>query len=132
MSELIRTPTKESMLSSRLMSLLMAARPQGHIYHLQCTEFSKHIALDEFYKGIGKLTDKIIEVYQGTFGIVGGYKLGPMREDGKPIIWLTELRSQIQDLRYQAVPKEYTNIHNEIDNAVSLIDQVLYKLKNLK
>jgi len=132
MSSLTPTPNKETLLVSRLMSLLMAARPQGHILHLQSKSFAQHIALDEFYKGIGKITDTVIEAYQGCFSIVYGYKLGPMLEDDKPIAYLTQLKQNIQDIRYQAVPREYTNIHNELDNAVTLIDQVLYKLKNLK
>ncbi|SRR6266436_7263321 len=132
MSILTPTPSKETMLVSRLMSLLMAARPQGHILHLQSKSFAQHIALDEFYKGIGKIADKVIETYQGCFDIVYGYKLGPMAEDDKPVAYLSSLKQSIQDIRYQAIPREYTNIHNELDNAVTLIDQVLYKLKNLK
>lgn len=118
--------------ASQLASLLMAARPQGHIYHLQSTKFAEHIALDEFYKGIGKATDKIIETYQGAYGVIRGYKFEPMREDDMPVAYLKELRIRITQLRYEAIPKEITNIHNEIDNAITLIDTVIYKLVNLK
>lgn len=126
------TPDKKTLLVSRLMSLLMAARPQGHIYHLQTKSFAKHIALDEFYKGIGKITDKVIEIYQGRGGIVTGYKLGPMREDERCEDYLGELSANIISIRYEAIPREWTNIHNELDNALTLIDQTLYKIKNLK
>jgi hypothetical protein len=126
------TPDKKTLLVSRLMSLLMAARPQGHIYHLQTRSFAMHIALYEFYKGIGKISDTVIEAYQGRGGIVTGYKLGPMREDGNCVGYLEELSSNIMAIRYDAIDKEWTNLHNEIDNALTLIDQTLYKLKNLK
>lgn len=129
---LTQTPDKKTLLVSRLMSLLMAARPQGHIYHLQARSFAKHIALDEFYKGIGKITDTMIEVYQGRTGIVTGYKLGPMREDEKPEDYLIELSASIIAIRYEAFSREWTNLQNELDNALTLIDQTLYKLKNLK
>lgn len=129
MAELKRQTTNSA--ASQLASLLMAARPQGHIYHLQSTRFSEHIALDEFYKGIGKRADAIIEAYQGQYGIIKGYKFEPMREDNMPVAYLKELRQRITALRYEAVPKEITNIHNEIDNAVTLIDAVIYKLVNL-
>jgi len=129
---LTTTPDKKDLLVSRLMSLLIAARPQGHIYHLQTKSFAKHIAMDEFYKGIGKIADTVIETYQGRAGVVTGYKLGPMREDEDCVGYLVELSSNIMAIRYDAIPKEWTNLHNEIDNALTLIDQILYKLKNLK
>lgn len=126
MAELKRNSTP----ISQLASLLMAARPQGHIYHLQSIRFGEHIALDEFYKGIGKATDKIIEVYQGMAGIITGYKFEPMREDNLPIAYLKELRIKIQELRTQI--QVTSNLQNEIDNAVTIIDVALYKLINLK
>lgn len=129
------TDTKQSLQATALASLLIGARSQGHILHLQSTKFSEHIALDEFYKGIGKIADKVIEVYQGQYPVIVGYKLGPMATNTgvqSSIDYLKGLRDSIQAVRYEAVPKEWTNIHNEIDNAVSLIDQVLYKLINLK
>ena len=115
---------------SQLASLLMAARPQGHIYHLQSTKFAEHIALDEFYKGIGKATDKIIETLQGINGIITGYRFGPMREDNMPIAYLKELRIKIQELRTH-LPAGL-NLQNEVDSAVTIIDTALYKLVNLK
>lgn len=126
MAELKRTSNQ----ASQLASLLMAARPQGHIYHLQSTKFAEHIALDEFYKGIGKATDKIIETYQGLNGIITGYKFEPMREDNMPVAYLKELRIKIQELRKDI--QANSNLQNEIDNAVTIIDVTLYKLINLK
>jgi len=130
MAELKRNTPNLAM--AQIASMLMGANPQGHIYHLQTTSFAAHKALNEFYDGVVEHRDAIIETYQGQFGIIRGYKLGPMLEDDMPIAYLKELRIRIQALRYDAVPKEYTNIHNEIDNAITLIDSTLYKLINLK
>lgn len=118
--------------ASQLASLLMAARPQGHIYHLQSTIYAEHLILDEFYKGIGKIADKTIEAYQGQFGIVRNYKFESMREDNLPLAYLKELRQRITALRYEAIPKENTGLQSELDEAIAFLDGIIYKLVNLK
>jgi Family of unknown function (DUF5856) len=47
---------------------LFAARDAAHKLHLSTKSFAKHIALDELYKGLQKLTDEIIETWQGKHG----------------------------------------------------------------
>ena len=105
---------------AQLASPLMAARPQGHIYRLQSVRFGEHIALDEFYKGIGKKqADRIIEAMQGQFGMIRGYKFEPMREDDIPIAYLKELRQKIAAIRYEAIPeREHRSAVAAIDEAV--------------
>lgn len=131
MSQLKRSVSNAAV--SQLASLLMSTNIQGRIYHLQSTTFAHHIALDEFYKGISKAQDTIIELMQGIYGIVRGYKMDTLREDNQPVEYLHELRSRISVLRVQLpITQPISNLQNEIDNAVTLIDTVLYKLENLK
>lgn len=46
-------------------SILMAAKVNFHLLHFQTTSFSKHLALEELYKGVTKLADPIIECLLG-------------------------------------------------------------------
>lgn len=118
--------------AQQFLGTLAFARIQAHVYHLQQSRFSGHIALDELYKGIGKVFDKVAEIYQGASNtIVRGYQFPPLREDDNCIGWLKDLTKYIQDNRYQFVSKDVTNIQNEIDNAQTLIQTALYKLQKL-
>lgn len=126
-------PAPASKIAGEFLGRLLYARTQGHVYHLQCTSGVDHLWLDEFYKGIGKVFDKIAELYQGaTNTIVRGYYYPPCREDSNPVAYLKELQKYIATNRYDFVPRENTNIQANIDNALDLICTALYKLQKLK
>jgi len=117
-------------------SLILGAKLTGHILHLQCDEFAEHIALDEFYKGQQKNADKIIEVYQGCTKEIVQYDtvtlIFGIDYHGRCLDYLSELKSAICNNRYDIVPRELTNVHNEIDNFISTLDQTIYKITFLK
>ena len=46
---------------------LMQSRNQAHIFHLQTSSYSQHIALQEYYEGIVDLIDSLVEAYQGKY-----------------------------------------------------------------
>ena len=54
---------------------LMQSRNQAHIFHLQTSSYSKHMALNGYYDGIIGLIDSIVESYQGKYDILKGYKM---------------------------------------------------------
>lgn len=127
-------PTEPGLNEQQFFSLLLGAKLIGHVLHLQTKEFATHIALDEFYKGSQKNADKIIEVYQGASSTIVQYESVYMTEGMflEPLEYLTQLRAKICDNRYDIVPKELSNVHNEIDNFISTIDTAVYKITFLK
>jgi hypothetical protein len=118
----------------KFFSLILGAKLVGHILHLQCKEFAAHIALDEFYKGTQKAADKIIEVYQGAVESIIEYDhvMLTIGMHEIPLSYLTQLREGICDNRYLIVSEELSNVHNEIDNFISIIDTAIYKITYLK
>jgi hypothetical protein len=66
---------------SQLVSVLMHARTQAHIFHLRTASYAQHKALQKFYEGISELLDQYAEAYQGKYGIIDGYKTYPVTQD---------------------------------------------------
>ena len=125
---------KESQSSGNVaefISTLFTSRTQVHIMHLQTKSYAAHKALDEYYNGVVDLADSIAEAYQGKYGIIKGYKESEYDEDISPIDYLKGIRDYVGQARYTAFKEEDTNLQNEIDNVVTLLDSTLYKLENL-
>jgi hypothetical protein len=118
-------------------SVLLAGKLIGHIKHLEQHgegSFAAHLALEEYYKGANKIADKVIETFQGyqdrlitydSTGLLLGWDMEAKQ-------YLELVRVMIEDHRYEIIPKEQTHLHNELDNYVTLIDQITYKLSFLK
>ena len=66
---------------SQLVSVLMHARTQAHVFHLRTSSYAQHKALQKFYEGISELLDEYAEAYQGKYGIINGYKTFPVTQD---------------------------------------------------
>lgn len=118
---------------------IVSAGTIGHIKHLQQTgegSFAAHLALDEFYKTVRKIADSVIETYQGYAKEIVKYDLTCMIDCADEAItaedYLGDLREIIADYRYTYIPKTETHIHNELDNLMTLIDGVVYKLTFLR
>ena len=85
------------------------------------------MALGDYYEDIIEKLDEIIEVYQGTFGIIG--KMEEQDEDisksiNDMVIWLNENRSDIA--------KNIPSLENIVDELTALNMRTLYKLENLR
>ena len=121
----METPINPSKCAEFIMVLLQA-RTQTHIYHWQTRKFSAHIALNEFYKGILKLTDSFVESYQGCYGIVRNYPLhAPIKEDDSPLNYMCSLCEYI-DKNRSMFDESY--LQNQIDEMITLIETTKYKL----
>jgi hypothetical protein len=58
-----------------LASMLLFARNQIHIFHLQSLSYAQHVALGEAYQLIESTFDSFIETVQGKEGVIlKGYK----------------------------------------------------------
>lgn len=122
----------------KLFSKLFEAKQIAHVFHLSVKSKmgseAEHNALNIFYEEIGDKIDTIIEIYQGQFGIVEGYDIinsDPTRKK-EPIDYFKDLAKFIEDNRYDAIPKEITHLHNNLDEIVALTYHTIYRLNYLK
>ena len=106
----------------------------AHIKHLQAVgqgSYAKHIALGDYYDEIVSATDSLAEAIQGSIGeIIESYP--PMF--GNPA---TEALEYLKSIREYVISNrdsisDYTNIQNEIDNIMTLLDSTIYKLTFLE
>jgi DNA-binding ferritin-like protein len=121
----------------KLISTLMASRDQAHIFHWQTTgpgSFAAHLALNGYYDAVPGLVDALVEAHQGKHGILTGYepaeRFDEYSKDGA-IKYFKALATYI-DRVYNKIPKEDTNIINQLDGFKDLIYTTIYKLENLQ
>ena len=96
--------------------------------HLQTNKYSKHMALDDFYKDMPEKVDALIEAYQADNDIVKDYKC-ILKDDMDAIEYLQELKKITKEGRKLLKSSELESLTDDI---LSLIDSTLYKLKHLK
>lgn len=120
----------------KLISTLMASRDQAHIFHWQTNgpgSYAAHMALNAYYDAIPDMVDALVEAYQGKYGIVKGYEPAD-RFDEYTIdsaIKYFKAISTFVERAYAKIPKEDTNIINQLDAFKDLIYITIYKLENL-
>jgi hypothetical protein len=122
----------ESNLSAFIQNLLHCVT-NSHLLHLQSRSYSQHMALGVFYDGLDDLTDSLAEVIQGKYGLldyntIASYDLPP----SDPVAYLEQISGYVEASRRSGWFPQDTNIQNEVDTIVSLIDSTLYKLRYLK
>lgn len=105
-----------------------------HFMHLQTVgegSYAKHKALGAYYDGIVELADSVAEAIQGCeLEIIKAY---PKTFANTPMDALAYMESlkQFVAVNRESVSEE-SNVQNEIDNIVTLIDSTIYKLKFLR
>ena len=98
--------------------------------HLKTKKYSSHMALDEYYKEAPELIDALIEGWQGTHDKIEEYtNLLKGKEFDTAVDYLTELRKITKEGRKLMDSSE---LESDVDAILSLIDGVIYKLKELK
>ena len=98
--------------------------------HLKTKKYSSHMALDEYYKEAPELIDALIEGWQGTHDKIEKYvDLLADKEFETAVDYLTELRKITKEGRKLMDSSE---LESDTDAILSLIDGVIYKLKELK
>lgn len=98
--------------------------------HLKTDKYSKHEALDEFYKEMPELVDKLIEDWMGVNGKVESYtNLLDGSEKMTAVEYLNKLKSIVKDGYKLMREKE---LEADLDDIASQIDSTLYKIKELK
>jgi hypothetical protein len=98
--------------------------------HLKTKKYSSHMALDEYYKEAPELIDALIEGWQGTHDKIEEYvDLLKDKKFDTAVDYLTELRNITKEGRKLMDSSE---LESDTDAILSLIDGVIYKLKELK
>jgi DNA-binding ferritin-like protein len=121
----------------KLISTLMASRDQAHIFHWQTTgpgSFAAHMALGGYYDAIPGMVDSLVETYQGKHGILKGYEPAERFDEyskDSAVKYFKALATYV-DRVYNKIPKEDTNIINQLDTFKDLIYTTIYKLENLQ
>ena len=117
--------TVEEFFGTRQESVVMTWRK-----HLKTKKYSSHMALDEYYKEAPELIDALIEGWQGTHDKIEKYTdLLAGKEFETAVDYLTELRKITKEGRKLMDSSE---LESDTDAILSLIDGVIYKLKELK
>lgn len=99
--------------------------------HLKTSKYSKHMALDEFYKDMPDLVDALIEDYMGvTKTKVGEYKNILKAEELDALQYLEELHNICKS--GAELLGDNTELKSDLDAILSKIDSVMYKVRELK
>ena len=120
---------------SSLISYLLHSRTQAHVFHLQVTgtgAFAAHKALNDYYDSIVGLVDGLVESYQGKYGIItnySNYNLMSFTGIQQVVEYFTALNKTIEKLR--VLETQDSEIQNDIDTVITLINSTIYKLKYL-
>lgn len=129
-SDAPETGTTDARVAAEFFKSLLDAVTTGHLLHLQSRSYSQHQALGTFYEELNDLADGLIESYQGKYGIVTNYPMGPSLPNNDPISFITKLSDYVRTTR--AAVASDSELQNDIDTIQSLIDSTLYKLTNLR
>ena len=116
----------------KFIGTLVLARDVAHREHWRTISFSQHVALEAFYNSVLDLTDSLVEKYQGRHGIINAIPIKPSAVVAPILPTLKGMLGEIEDTRYDAVPKTDTALHNIIDEIVGEFLHVIYKLERLK
>ena len=113
-----------------LVAQCFAARTAMHVAHLRSLNYAEHIALGDFYDEIARLADGFIECYQGITGQLASIPAMAPDQSAFPLLYLGTLRTWVATNR-SAASEGNTELENQIDEILSLIDRTCYKLKFL-
>lgn len=98
--------------------------------HLKTSKYSKHMALDEFYKEMPEMVDKLIEDYQGINGKVEEYKNVFDAEEMDALEYLETLRDFVKQGRKDFIEGE-TSLESDVDDILGFVNSIIYKVREL-
>lgn len=113
---------------NEFLGTLLQSVTDAHTMHLATKKFSTHKALNDYYDDASDAVDELIEAMQGIDGEIELKSLTIPTDD--PIKYFEELRELAVSGKSEFIDDD--EIASDCDNVISLIDQTLYKLKELK
>lgn len=96
--------------------------------HLKTKSYVIHNTLNDYYNVALNNIDKLIESYQGIYGVIEDTYFNILFFDD-PVEYFTELRSFVKSNKM--VIGDNTEINSILDEILGLIDGVIYKITNL-
>jgi hypothetical protein len=90
------------------------------------------LALEKYYSAIPDLVDSLIESYQGKYGKIKDYiePFYSFNNSLTPLDYMIELNDFVFSSRKE-LPQD-SELQNDIDSIASLIDGIVYQLRDLK
>lgn len=113
----------------QLVEKVFAARNEAHIAHWATKSYAEHVALNEFYDNIIDLVDKLVEAYQGCYGLIQVQRLETDLEKDV-LYWLNEDVKWIAENR-EEISGGVRSLENIIDEISDQYLTTIYKLENL-
>lgn len=117
--------------AQEFIGMLFLARDIAHSAHLSTDSYSKHKALEGFYKSIVDLADNFAEAYMGR----KGEKVAKIPRMNIPDTDIVKALSTILEVLEESrdfIKKDDTPINNIIDEICGEFLSVIYKIKFLK
>jgi len=103
----------------------------AHQLHLSSKSYSEHKALAKYYENIEDVVDALVESYQGKYGLIESYPTNYHNSGNKSALaYMESLQKFVGEAR-GSLPQD-SELQNEIDNIVNLINSTVYKLKFLR
>lgn len=106
----------------------------SHHWHLQTVIYAKHMELDELYKEIGEYVDSFVEGLMSTRGPLqlGSGKAYTFLPLDQCVPVLEQYVSVAKHIREGLDAEEDYGSVNTIEDLISFLDRILYKLKVLQ
>lgn len=110
-------------------SILMWAKVQFHVSHIQTSSFAQHEAMGKFYEGITDLGDDIIECLLGRLGgRLGRTVLPPVEAQMQPLFGIDKMTIFADQLFAYGNGLNYQDIANLAAELQQLINKTRYRL----
>jgi DNA-binding ferritin-like protein len=116
-----------------LISRVFYARNVAHFEHWRAKgegSFAKHMALGSFYDDVIEAIDKLVEVYQGAFSLIGNIPAPKVTE--RDVLKLLEADADWIEANHEVICKKNRAVANLIDGVTEVYLSTVYKLRNLK
>lgn len=118
---------------AKMLLSLSISQTQSHFWHWQTGSFAQHMALGDYYGALPDLLDSFAETYIGHYGKFDlpedmSISLNDYVGVDEMCDYFKELCKEI-DTHYEMV--EYGDLKNILDEIHALLNQTIYKLKNL-
>jgi hypothetical protein len=114
----------------KLIDRVFLTRGYTHLAHWKTHSYAEHVALGDFYDEIVDGLDKLVEAFQGIFGIVDDICLsgGDCPKDivkhlSEELTWINNNSTEITN--------DIATLDNILQELQAMYMKVLYKLKNL-
>ena len=119
---------------TKFVNKLFESREMANAYHFNKKNYEYHVSLEFYYEKINKLYDKLVEAYQGKYGVMDeDYELIiSTSKNDNPIEYFKELATFVETNTEKAIDKKDTFLLNVVDEITLLIYQTLFKLQYLK